>query len=110
MVEAKWSGEYPCLCQGEWTLIVDGKDVSDLIPDDLRYSSMDTYGLYSAWNFGEDWEVYTRMYEDGLDCEDWIDSNNYWLNEITNNEYIKEEIYDAINGEDFRLGSCGGCI
>lgn len=32
MVEAKWSGLYPCLCSGEWTLKVNGKDVSDKIP------------------------------------------------------------------------------
>ena len=33
MVEAKWSGEYPTLCFGEWTLNVDGKDVSLSIPE-----------------------------------------------------------------------------
>ena len=33
MVEAKWSGEYPTLCFGEWTLNVDGKDVSLAIPE-----------------------------------------------------------------------------
>lgn len=31
-VEANWSGSYSCLCSGEWTLFIDGKDVSDKIP------------------------------------------------------------------------------
>lgn len=35
-VEAKWSGKWPCLCYGEWTLIVDGVDVSDKIPEYLK--------------------------------------------------------------------------
>ena len=34
-VEAKWSGSYPNLCSGEWTLFIDGKDMSDKIPKDL---------------------------------------------------------------------------
>ena len=46
MVEAKWSGSYPNLCSGEWRLVIDGKDVSDEIPDDLRKSEMNTYGSY----------------------------------------------------------------
>ena len=35
-VEAKWSGSYPWLCSGEWTLFIDGKDMSDKIPKELR--------------------------------------------------------------------------
>lgn len=29
MVEANWNGRYPCLCFGKWTLVVNGKDVSN---------------------------------------------------------------------------------
>ena len=31
MVEAYWSGKYPCLCFGEWRLKVNNKDVTDKI-------------------------------------------------------------------------------
>jgi hypothetical protein len=62
MVEAKWSGKYPCLCFGNWTLKVDGKDVSKLIPSKLRKSPMNTYGTYQSWHF-ENWiEVFEDYY------------------------------------------------
>ena len=109
MVTAKWSGSYPCLCNGEWTLKVDGKNVSKKIPDDLRESSMNTYGIYQSWHF-EDWMEVFEDYEDGLDCEEWIEENDEWLSEITTDYSIKEQIFTAIQSEDFRSGSCGGCI
>ena len=36
MVVANYTGTYPNLCVGEWTLKVNGKDVSDKIPEELR--------------------------------------------------------------------------
>lgn len=108
-VEANWSGSYPCLCFGTWTLHVNGKDVSNLIPKDLRESPMNTYGTYQSWHF-EDWMEVFEDYTDGLECEDWIEENNEWLSNITNDKEIKESIYYAIQEKDFRTGSCGGCI
>ena len=32
------------------------------------------------------------------------------LNKITKDYSIKSEIFKAIQSEDFRSGSCGGCI
>ena len=78
-VEAKWSGGYPCLCSGEWTLFIDGKNVSDKIPKDLINEPMHTNGVYSSWQFGSDWEEEWNNYEDGLECEDWIKENKEWL-------------------------------
>ena len=46
MVEAYWSGKYPCLCLGEWRLKVNNKDVTDKIPVSLRRGEMNTYGTY----------------------------------------------------------------
>ena len=109
MVEANWSGTYPCLCCGQWTLKVNGEDVSYKIPKKLRDSNMGTYGTYQSWHF-EDWMEVFDDYEDGLDCEDWIKENKDWLNTITSDYEMQKEIYDAINAEDFRAGSCGGCI
>lgn len=110
MVEAKWSGAYPCLCFGEWTLIVNGENVSDKIPSDLRKSPMDTYGIYSSWHFNDDYLEEFDDYDDGLDCEEWIERNDNWLKDITTDYSVKEQIFTAIQEEDFRTGSCGGCI
>ena len=109
MVEANWSGEYPCLCVGEWSLKVNGEDVSDKIPKDLRESSMNTRGNYRSWHF-EKWMEVFENYSDGLDCEDWIEENKEWLNTITTDVDTKKEIYNTINMQDFRSGSCGGCV
>lgn len=51
MVEAYWSGKYPCLCFGEWRLKVNNKDVTDKIPISLRKREMNTYGTYQRWHF-----------------------------------------------------------
>lgn len=109
MVEARWSGSYPNLCSGEWTLKVNGKDVSDLIPKELRRSEMNTYGTYEEWHF-ENWLEVFEDYEDGLDCDEWIAENKYWLDTITDDINVQTEIFNAISEEDFRHGSCGGCI
>lgn len=39
-VKAKWTGRGFALCIGEWKLYVDGKDVTDKIPEDLRTEPM----------------------------------------------------------------------
>ena len=109
-VEAKWSGKWPCLCHGKWTLIVDGIDVSDKIPEELRDSPMGTYGFYDTWYFDKDWNDIWESYEDGFECKFWIEENLEWLKTITTDENVMEQIYNAINAKDFRTGSCGGCI
>lgn len=109
MVTANWSGSYPCLCYGEWTLKIDDLDVSNKIPEELRNNSMNTYGEYEEWHF-EDWMEVFESYEDGLDCDEWIAENKYWLDNITDNIDVQKEIFNAISGQDFRHGSCGGCI
>lgn len=109
-VEANWSGEYPCLCNGAWTLIVNGVDVSDKIPEDLRNSSMNTYGIYHSWHFDDRMLEEFDFYEDGLTCKDWIEENDYWLSSITDDYDTKLLIYYEISVSDFRNGSCGGCI
>ena len=109
-VEAKWTGSYPCLCSGEWILKVNNIDVSNLIPEELRTSSMNTFGSYSSWYFTEDWNVEDYYYLDGLECEDWIKDNKDWLDKITTAHSVQKEIYYTIQLKDFRAGSCGGCI
>lgn len=109
MVKAKWSGSYPCLCSGKWSLEVNGVDVSDYIPNELRKSPMNTYGVYEEWHF-ENWIEVFEDYEDGLMGDEWIEQNKYWLDTITEDISVQIEIFYAITKEDWRYGSCGGCI
>lgn len=101
MIEAKWDDL--CLCCGKWTLIVDGKDVSDLIPNNLRNMPMGTYGTYVEWYFDENMLEVWKSYEDGFMCDEWIKVNKYWLDTITYNIDIHRDIYLAIKRKDFRL-------
>lgn len=109
MVKARWSGHYPNLCRGEWSLEVNGVDVSDYIPDELFCSPMNTYGTYQSWHF-ENWMEVFESYEDGLGCSEWIEKNKYWLDIITDDASVQAEIFYAINAKDWRHGECGGCI
>lgn len=109
MINAYWTGKYPNLCSGTWELYKDGKDISNMIPEELRHSEMNTFGTYNDWYF-EDWDVIWNKYTDGLDCSDWIKENDYWLSKITADKHEKKAIFDAIQEEDWRYSSCGGCI
>lgn len=109
MVKANWSGSCPCLCSGEWTLEVNGVDVSIHIPEELRESPMNTNGTFQTWHF-EDWAEVFEDYDDGLDGYEWIAENKYWLDLITDNYDVQMEIFYAISKQDWRYGSCGGCI
>lgn len=110
MVVAKWSGVYPHLCHGEWSLTVNGVDVSDKIPADLRKKPMNTCKAYSRWYFAEDWDVRWVNHMAGVPCGAWIEANKHWLDTITTDAGVQAEIFHAINAEDWRHGSCGGCI
>ena len=107
--EADWSGEYPCLCSGEWKLFQNGRDISDKIPEDLRTRDMNTYGFYDYWEFDENYNEYWYSYTDGLRFDDWI-LENRWVKSITDvsEEWVK--IYEAFQDWDWRHGQCGGCI
>lgn len=109
MVKANWSGRYPNKCHGEWTLEVNGVNVSMYIPAKLRRDSMNTYGTYRRWYF-KNWLEEFEDYEDGLMCDEWIVENKYWLDIITDDINVQMEIFTAINSKDWRHGSCGGCI
>ena len=108
-VKAEWTGAWPCLCNGEWKLIVEGKDVSHLIPEDLKKYPMKTYGTYTSWHF-ENWQEVFEDYIDGMMCEQWIKKNKSWLRKISKDPEIHIEIYNQIQANDWRPGSCGGCI
>ena len=109
-VTATWSGQYPCLCSGTWTLTIDGKDYTDHIPREIVDEPMYTFGTYASCHFGDDGFETWDDYEDGLSSVDWIAANDEWLSAITDDYNLKLQIYFAFNKNDFRYGSCGGCI
>jgi hypothetical protein len=112
MFKVKWTGKPNMLCRGEWVILKDGKDVSSFIPDNKRYWEMGTAGTYQAWSIGysDTYHPYTVEYQDGFGCEDWIDINFDWLEDICSSKEEMEELYHAIQENDWREGSCGGCF
>lgn len=63
------------------------------------------------WNFAGGYDaVNWENYFDSLQCDEWIKENEKWLDFITTDDNIQRDIFEAINEEDFRHGSCGGCI
>ena len=109
-VSAYWSGSWPCLCHGEWTLIIDGENKSNLIPEGIRKENMDTKGSYEHWAFDDNYVEQWWSEEDGLDESDWIRENDSWLSKITYDYELKGSIFKAFQLKDWRHGSCGGCI
>ena len=105
IVRAEWTGQYPCLCSGEWKLFIGDQDYSHMIPEDKRYSHMNTAGVYSEWHF-EDWTEVFEDYEDGLEFEEWL-VENPWVRDLPAPDL---DIFVAFSCEDFRPGQCGGCI
>lgn len=108
-IKVEWTGKWPCLCYGEWKLIIDGEDKSSFIPKELRRSDMGTFGTYSSWHF-ENWNEVFEDYQDGMECDEWIEHNKYWLDDITIDPYIQERLFYEFQASDWRHGSCGGCI
>ena len=109
-IKIEWTGGWPSLCLGEWTIEIDGVSYSDKIPEDLRESDMGTAGWYDSWCFHNGYDVKWSSREEGLESEDWIDANRYWLKELPIDESEYPKVFELINKQDFRTGSCGGCI
>ena len=106
-ITAKWTGCYPCLCDGEWIITVGDEKVE--LPDKVRTSPMGTRGSYNTWTFNEDYDDVWSQYEDGLDFEPWLQGNS-WVSSLNLSHKEERALYDAISKEDWRYGSCGGCI
>lgn len=107
-VTAEWTGKYPCLCQGEWIITVGGENVN--LPEEIKTSHMNTFGTYDTWSFGEDWSEEWESYEDGLTFGPWAEANTWWLKDLNLSDSELRNLYAAINEEDWRHNSCGGCI
>ena len=103
----EWTGHYPCLCSGEWKLFKDGVEVPCFPP--FNCNPANTLGVYESWHFDENYCEVFEDYVDGLDCVAWCEENAEWLATLTNKEEWPA-IYEAFRTNDWRHGSCGGCI
>lgn len=116
-IYVEWTGDYPTLCHGRWMILINNREIK--IPKSKKFKNMNTYGEYSLYTLGSNYEEEISTYKDGLIFKDWIEEN-LWLKEeiikifpdISEDNLIKlcEEIYDEINRQDFREGFCGGCL
>jgi len=106
--KATWSEQGHTICLGHWEISYQGRPLR--IPGARLDQDMGTYGIYS-FLFPDDPE-----FAEGLEEEEWILENVDWLTDL----FISEDIpvdeqhfrwfYQAVNAQDWRCGSCGGCI
>lgn len=108
--KAYWTGRWPTLCRGTWRLFKDDKDISDMIPNVFRDQNMKTYGTYRRVSLDRSWNEVTEEYTDGLEADEWINTNLWWLNSITKDPAEQAQIFKAFQEADFRRDSCGGCL
>lgn len=110
-VSVNWTGSYPCLCSGQWEIVVDGIPLTG-----IESNPFHTYGNYASWHFGEDWDEQWEYHNSGLDFDEWFKETPNGLREslqrhgFTITEELMKNLYDCINEVDWQHGSCGGCI
>ena len=108
MFDVSWSGSYPTLCSGKWTILKDGEDVSGAIPKDLRVSYMNTQKEYVCLSLDKDNQIQKTPLIRGLDRSTWMNIN-VWIWNICSNDEEANELYDEIVKQDWFHNTCGGC-
>lgn len=104
----RWGRSGNLLCHGEWTINFQGRRFT--LPESRRDNDMNTYGIYYVIDPEND------LFAEGLTEDDWILENVDWLSEcfIDNDVEIDEQnmrfFFQAVNPEDWRCGSCAGCM
>ena len=106
--KARWSMLGNTLCLGHWEISY--LDLPITLPRERRDQDMGTENIY---NFIDPED---ELYREGLGEDDWIVENIDCLSDLFNEHNIPLEeqtlraFYRAVNKEDWRCGSCGGCI
>lgn len=110
-----WTGSYPNLCSGKWIITIDGIKLTGIEKEEFGTLNEE----YSSWHF-ENWSEVFESYEDGMDLDTWIqvlktdDINGLHASlqrhGIKITDELLSELYKKIQGQDWRQGSCGGCI
>ncbi len=105
---AHWTASGNTLCLGHWEITYQNRAL--ILPEKIREHDMGTRGIYYFIDPTDE------LYLEGLDEDDWILANIDWLSELfidadipLEEEYMRL-FYQAVNKQDWRCGSCGGCI
>lgn len=106
--KAEWTAKGHTLCLGHWDIRYNNIPLD--LPAERRDKDMGTRNIY---NFIDPED---ELYLEGLDESDWILANMDWLSDLfiqydipLEEDYMRA-FYQAVNLEDWRCGSCGGCI
>jgi hypothetical protein len=105
---AKWSAQGHNLCTGHWQISYQGLPLT--LASKQADNHMNTYGIFSCL-YPDD-----EDYAEGLSVEPWIEENADWLSELFEIHNIPFDsqyvlwFYEAVNGQDWRCDSCGGCM
>lgn len=105
---ARWTAKGSNLCLGHWEITYEG--VPMVLPAAIRQNDMGTYAIYSFFDPDDD------MFAEGLREDDWIIENAGWLadlfesHDIPVSEDNMRAFFRAVTAQDWRCGSCGGCI
>jgi len=105
---ARWSATGNNLCLGRWEILYRGHLLA--LDSERHEKDMGTYGIFS-YIFPDDEEL-----AEGLTEDEWILENAGWLGELFAQHAIPRDeahlrwLYQAINPQDWRCESCGGCL
>lgn len=105
---ARWTMKGSNLCLGRWEIAYLEKPL--ILPLADKQKDMGTYGIYSYIYPDDD------IFAEGMHEDDWVIAKNPWLaelfihNDIPIDEAHFRWFYRAVNAQDWRCGSCGGCI
>lgn len=105
---ALWTQQGHQLCTGRWCIEYNGLPLN--LPLQRREIDMNTWGIYS-FIYEDDLD-----FAEGLKQDDWIIANVEWLLELFEQHNIPMDkdhmqyFYQVVSAEDWRCGSCGGCI
>jgi hypothetical protein len=105
---ARWTAKGSGLCLAHWELFYLGQQLE--IDLERKQNDMGTYAIYS-FIFPDD-----DIYAEGLPEDAWIIENKDWLTSLFTTYNIPSDethlrlFYQAVNRNDWRCGSCGGCI
>lgn len=106
--KARWSAQGHTLCLGHWEITYLGLPI--VLPQPYVEKDMGTRGNFS-YLFEDDDD-----FIEGEPFETWLDINIDWLLDVfeqhnipTEAEYF-EFFYQAVNAQDWRCSSCGGCM
>lgn len=105
---ARWTAKGNNLCLGRWEIHYLERPLE--LDAERREQDMGTFGIFS-YIFPDDEDL-----AEGLREDEWILKNAGWLVEFFSSHGIPVDeahmrwFYQAVNAQDWRCGSCGGCL